>query len=626
MQPDKQPPMKMSSMTLERLWRKLPKHLRRPDPNIYNSDNYIVLDFEVTNHDYGSPYNPQNRPLLNGWLLGPEHPGKGQRDTCSRVEDSHNGSTGDLFSDIERADFLVAHNAKFELGWLERLGLSVRQILVWDTQIAEYVWLGNRKAPLDLDSVAKRHNLGGKFSAIKALMASGICPSEMPQGWLREYAHQDVRLTHDLFLRQRERLRDEGLLPVFFTRCIFTPVLGELERLGMHLDKERVLSLYREYIAAHDLLSERWDSITGGINPRSSKQKSEFFYDKVGFDIPSDYKGSPILTDGGEPTTRLTDLISLKPKNNSQREVLELIQEIAKVNAALDKNLSSMKTCVEADGLIHFNFNQTVTGTHRLSSNGRDYKMQGQNLPREFKPLFRSRFEGYLMGEIDQAQLEYRVAVFLGQDAAGLRSILDRVDRHQRTAEIIFGTDPSQPNYKELRTRAKAHTFKPLYGGSSGSRAERQYYEAFKREHQGITRTQDEWINTVLRTSCLRIPSGLIFYFPGTHTTSSGYVVNSSSICNYPVQSFATADIVPISVTYLWALMIAAEMKSFLVNTVHDSVVAEIHPDEVELFKELGVYSFTRAVYGYLKRVYNVEFNVPLEAEVSIHTHWGDKD
>jgi DNA polymerase I-like protein with 3'-5' exonuclease and polymerase domains len=72
--------------------------------------------------------------------------------------------------------------------------------------------------------------------------------------------------------------------------------------------------------------------------------------------------------------------------------------------------------------------------------------------------------------------------------------------------------------------------------------------------------------------------------------------------------------------------MEALDMKSFLVNTVHDSAVAEIHPDETELFKEVGVYSFTRVVYEYLRRVYNVEFNVPLEAEVSIHTHWADSD
>jgi DNA polymerase I-like protein with 3'-5' exonuclease and polymerase domains len=316
----------------------------------------------------------------------------------------------------------------------------------------------------------------------------------------------------------------------------------------------------------------------------------------------------------------------LQPRTKPQREAIELIREIAKVNAALDKNLESMRKCVENNSILHFNFNQTVTGTHRLSSSGRDYKMQGQNLPREFKPLFKARNEGWYIGEIDQAQLEYRVAVFLGKDKAGLDSIRAKIDRHSVTAEYLFGKNwKEQANAKELRTAAKAHTFKPLFGGSTGSPLERKYYEAFKREHAGITRTQNEWINDVLRTGYLRTITGLIFYFSGTHSTSSGYVINSSAIRNYPIQSLATADIVPIGVAYLWALMEACGMNSYLVNTVHDSAVAEVHPDEIELFKMLGVYSFTTAVYGYLKRVYNIDFNVPLEAKITVTKNWGEK-
>ena len=65
-------------------------------------------------------------------------------------------------------------------------------------------------------------------------------------------------------------------------------------------------------------------------------------------------------------------------------------------------------------------------------------------------------------------------------------------------------------------------------------------------------------------------------------------------------------------------------MKSFLINTVHDSSVAEVHPDEIELFKEIGELSGVFVVKEYLKKIYNIDFNVPLEVEVQLSKNWAD--
>lgn len=108
--------------------------------------------------------------------------------------------------------------------------------------------------------------------------------------------------------------------------------------------------------------------------------------------------------------------------------------------------------------------------------------------------------------------------------------------------------------------------------------------------------------------------------------TASGYITNTPSICNYPVQSFATADIIPIAVRYLWQRLREARANSFLVNTIHDSAIAEIHPEEEKLFKELAELSFTKDVYNYLKVVYGIEFSVPLEADVKITDNWSDSE
>lgn len=163
-----------------------------------------------------------------------------------------------------------------------------------------------------------------------------------------------------------------------------------------------------------------------------------------------------------------------------------------------------------------------------------------------------------------------------------------------------------------------------MYGGSSGSERQRKYYDAFKEKHKGITRWQRDNIQTVLRDKKLRTITGLTFYWPDTRIAVSGYVINSTSICNYPVQSLATAEIVPIGVTYLWHAMKAHEMESFLINTVHDSIEAELHPDEIELFEELAVETLIDDVLEYLDTCYNIQFDVPLDVETNIGDCWAD--
>lgn len=67
-------------------------------------------------------------------------------------------------------------------------------------------------------------------------------------------------------------------------------------------------------------------------------------------------------------------------------------------------------------------------------------------------------------------------------------------------------------------------------------------------------------------------------------------------------------------------------MQSFLSNTVHDSSIGEVHPDEIESYKEIGEFAFTDMTYTYLKEVYDIDFNVPLEAEAEFKTNWSDSD
>ena len=223
------------------------------------------------------------------------------------------------------------------------------------------------------------------------------------------------------------------------------------------------------------------------------------------------------------------------------------------------------------------------------------------------------------IGDRDGAQLEFRVAAFLGQDAVAKRDIRDGADVHQFTADTL--TEAGQTTNRQ---DAKAHTFKPLFGGTSGTDAEQVYYRSFTEKYGGITDAQQGWIDEALRNKSVVSATGLIFYYPHVKVTRSGYVESSTNIKNYPVQSLATADIIPIAVTYMWHRM--KHLNAFLVNTIHDSVISEEPPEETEELNEIAEQCFTEDVYNYLDKVYGMDFNVPLAVDNNITTLWGKKE
>jgi len=98
-------------------------------------------------------------------------------------------------------------------------------------------------------------------------------------------------------------------------------------------------------------------------------------------------------------------------------------------------------------------------------------------------------------------------------------------------------------------------------------------------------------------------------------------VSHFTQIKNYPVQSFATADIVP-----LILLNIENELsilKSCIVNSVHDSIVIDIHPDEIQ--KVIHVIKLVNSkMISLINTEFKLEFNVPLLLEAKIGNNWLD--
>jgi len=609
--------------------RALPEYLQSPDPQIYLSGDGIVLDFETTNLDKGTALNADNHLLLACWYS-----------TADKTMHHHWGSEYEqqrLLKALNECDYIVAHNAKFELQWLNRCGFDIGSKPVFDTMIAEWVLAGNQSFGLlpSLDGCLARRNMPQKMSLVKKMIQNGVCPSDVPRKWLLEYCIKDVAVTHALMLMQVNEMEDTKLLPIVYTRCLVIPPLADIETRGLHLDSKLVEKEFAKYTAELSEVMAKLDDLTGGINPKSPPQVAHYVYGRLGFNERKDRRGKFIRNGptkqfpDGQPKTDEATLLALNPTTEDQKQFIALKKRQAQLSAALDKNLSMfVGACREKGGMIYGQINQCTTGTHRLSSSGRStyYKMfdgnkgcQFQNLPNIFKGLFAPRRDGWLIAEADYSQLEYRMAGQLTGDDTIYKEVKRKHDVHRFTASVMYEI-PEEDVTSTQRRLSKPDTFKPVYGGTMGNTAQMRYYKAFQEKYHIMHDAQNRWCELVGNDRMLETEWGMRYYWPTARVNREGYLNVKTQVFNYPVQAFATAEVVPIGLVMFWHRIRDAEM--FLINTVHDSIECELPPNEIELFAEVAVQALGEDVTDYIKEVYTYNIDMPLGIGIVIGKHW----
>lgn len=165
------------------------------------------------------------------------------------------------------------------------------------------------------------------------------------------------------------------------------------------------------------------------------------------------------------------------------------------------------------------------------------------------------------------------------------------------------------------------NTFRPLYGGKSGTPAEIEYNKAFMGKYTGLQAWHDELLSTACFTHYITLPSGREFHFPNAKKQYSGYVENETQIKNFPVQAVATADIVPIACILLSRYFKEHNVKSLIINTVHDSIITDIYPGEEELVISLMIKACMSVKKEFFKR-YGYQITIPLGVEVKMGKTW----
>ena len=65
------------------------------------------------------------------------------------------------------------------------------------------------------------------------------------------------------------------------------------------------------------------------------------------------------------------------------------------------------------------------------------------------------------------------------------------------------------------------------------------------------------------------------------------------------------------------------KVKSLLINTVHDSIVADVYPDEETVMSKIFKQG-TASVISALKEYYGINFNIPLDTDLKMGYNWLD--
>ncbi len=299
-------------------------------------------------------------------------------------------------------------------------------------------------------------------------------------------------------------------------------------------------------------------------------------------------------------------------------DFLKKVRRLSAVDTYLSSFVEGIATHTKSDGKLHVRLLQHRTSTGRFS--GADPNMQ--NMPRggtfPVKKVFVSRWDGGKVLEADFAQLEFRAAAYLSQDGVAIEEVSTGFDVHSYTAKVI--SDAGQPT---SRQDAKAHTFAPLYGATGYGRtpAEAEYYKHFTEKYEGVAVWHTQLAKEAVNTNKIITPSGREFAFPDVVRKATGKVTHFTQIKNYPVQSFATADIVPIALLHIDKLL--DTMQSCVVNTVHDSIVIDVHPDEEQAVIEV-INNTNIDLPSLITMRWGITFNVPLLLESKIGNNWLD--
>ena len=173
-----------------------------------------------------------------------------------------------------------------------------------------------------------------------------------------------------------------------------------------------------------------------------------------------------------------------------------------------------------------------------------------------------------------------------------------------------------------MRQAAKAYTFAPLYGGMGANEEDhvREYFKQYFTIYKGLAAWHKQLFSRVLTDGIVEIPSGKRFIFEDVRRQANGRVTNSQKIVNYPVQGFAGV-IMQLACVRALRKFRELNLNSKIILTVHDSLVADIYPGELNQVKSAFKWAL-HDIQPEIKERFDYDFVLPLDVEMEVGKNW----
>lgn len=541
----------------------------------------------------------------------------------------------------------IGHNVKVDV-LLPQATLGVKVATVTGDTLFISKLIDSRGGVHGLSQLSARYlNMGGYDDALKAYVdthpdanySKGGNYSNVPIELLWIYAAKDAAAT---WLLESELLPqlDDKQLNIY--KHILIPVLQvflDMEVTGSALDVDMTAKYKKIYEDKCDelLVALRSDPNVRQLeaeqdkpyNPNSPKQNVRIFYELKGF---------PILgrTKTDQPSTAADVISTIKDPWLDKYKLYKLY------STALSKYLNKVTVWTDRDGRIRSSYN--IVGTETGRSSSQDPNLQNIPAPEKqpgtllakypIKNVFTHTWDGGCLYAADYKTIEMRVKASQCKSKTMIAMFNEGRDLHTFVAAKLYNI-PEEEVTKADRHKAKSvnwtmlfegdwHTLAKAHDLSDGAAQELEadWYAIFPEvlEHNA---------ELVVRTRELGYavsPFGRRRYFPYITNASTEMKKRSErAAVNLPIQS-AASDLLMMSLVVVHDVMKIHTMKSKIINTVHDSIVLDIYPGELQnvhaicddVMCNIGTYAET-----YFPGLDFSWLLVPLEVDAEYGSHYG---
>lgn len=528
-----------------------------------------------------------------------------QLDQQIRIEDFAKG-VGPFLSDSNVKK--LGQNLKFDISVLLHHGFSIAGELA-DSMVAAYLLEPDtRRYKL---SVLTEHYLGRSCSEFSDVTGDKRSFAEVDINSATNYAAQDAHMAWLLVHHLEQLLVQEGLEDVYRQiEMPLVPVLAAMELRGIALDCELLGRISVELEEQLEKLREELYILAGSeFNLNSPKQLSEVLFNQMGISS----KGVKRTKTGWSTDSSVLERLGVR--HELPRKILQY-RGLFKLKSTYVDALPAQVSPI--DGRLHSRFNQTVTGTGRLSSS--DPNLQNIPIQSEAGRGIRAAFVAgprRVLISADYSQIELRVLAHMSGDPNLQAAFAANEDIHARTARELLGISADKEVTPAQRRIGKTLNFGIVYGMGSFRLARElgltvglaqeyidgyfQWYEGVRQYFEGIKQQASEqgFVTTLFGRK--RIITAI-----STAGRDRGF--QERAAINAPIQGTA-ADIIKLAMVAVQNRIIAEHLPLSLLVQVHDELVFE--GDEIECEKLASVIA------------HEMEEAVALDVPLVVDVGWG---